>query len=345
MKRVHPNLIRAAALIATAAALTVAGCQNQQIGIAANPFMAPSRVPPPSTRALLPGQAQPYYPGDPLPVMQSNAAEPAAAPAVAPPAEVQLASATEPEMPSATEHLSWTSPRGQTNSPTPALSTPTLRAPAPSSPQLVHPAPSSVATNEPIAIPDDGNSLRFALPESSVAAVEPRPFVPSGLVGLATSQAPPQPIVQSPAMQPMPQLPSPPSAAYAPRPAIDGVAQASYTEPVIPVTAVETSNPWRSPQIPNAFQPPELAPGYSYPPTLAAQSTVAPVTTAALPAMPPTMAPPPVVANTVDVRLRAVPSPPELYAPSMPRIRIPGYESSPPMLTSNDGFRPRTSMR
>jgi hypothetical protein len=29
----------------------------------------------------------------------------------------------------------------------------------------------------------------------------------------------------------------------------------------------------------------------------------------------------------------------------MPRIRIPGYESSPPMLTSNDGFRPRTSMR
>ena len=32
-----------------------------------NPFTAPSRVPPPATRTLLPGTAQPYYPGDPVP--------------------------------------------------------------------------------------------------------------------------------------------------------------------------------------------------------------------------------------------------------------------------------------
>ncbi|MGI9427096.1 MAG: hypothetical protein ACR2NM_00445, partial [Bythopirellula sp.] len=32
-----------------------------------NPFLAPDRVPPPATRTLLPGTAQPYYPGDPVP--------------------------------------------------------------------------------------------------------------------------------------------------------------------------------------------------------------------------------------------------------------------------------------
>ncbi|NOZ38674.1 MAG: hypothetical protein GXP24_00430 [Planctomycetes bacterium] len=32
-----------------------------------NPFLAPNRVPPPATRTLLPGTAQPYYPGDPVP--------------------------------------------------------------------------------------------------------------------------------------------------------------------------------------------------------------------------------------------------------------------------------------
>jgi hypothetical protein len=42
------------------------GCRNQP-GTMNNPFLTPDRVPPPSTRVLVPGTAQPYYPGDPLP--------------------------------------------------------------------------------------------------------------------------------------------------------------------------------------------------------------------------------------------------------------------------------------
>jgi hypothetical protein len=42
------------------------GCRNSNAPLT-NPFLTPDRVPPPSTRTLTPGTAQPYYPGDPLP--------------------------------------------------------------------------------------------------------------------------------------------------------------------------------------------------------------------------------------------------------------------------------------
>jgi hypothetical protein len=45
------------------------GCQTHPTAMT-NPFASPDRVPPPATRTLLPGQAAPYYPGDPLPTMQ-----------------------------------------------------------------------------------------------------------------------------------------------------------------------------------------------------------------------------------------------------------------------------------
>jgi hypothetical protein len=45
----------------------------------------------------------------------------------------------------------------------------------------------------------------------------------------------------------------------------------------------------------------------------------------------------------MDVRLRAVPSPPDPYS-STPRIRLPGY-AEPASVSSNDGFRARTSMK
>jgi len=48
------------------ALVLVAGCRSQTTAMT-NPFMAPDRVPPPATRTLLPGTAQPYYPGDPVP--------------------------------------------------------------------------------------------------------------------------------------------------------------------------------------------------------------------------------------------------------------------------------------
>jgi hypothetical protein len=78
MKRVHPNSNVAGALAALALVGCLGGCRTPSGGIA-NPFLAPDRVPPPATRAILPGQAQPYYPGDPLPVMQSQAAPPSPA--------------------------------------------------------------------------------------------------------------------------------------------------------------------------------------------------------------------------------------------------------------------------
>lgn len=48
------------------ALLLLVGCRTQSTAMS-NPFLSPDRVPPPATRTLLPGTAQPYYPGDPLP--------------------------------------------------------------------------------------------------------------------------------------------------------------------------------------------------------------------------------------------------------------------------------------
>lgn len=53
-------------LLCILALVLVSGCRSQTTAMT-NPFMAPDRVPPPATRTLLPGTAQPYYPGDPVP--------------------------------------------------------------------------------------------------------------------------------------------------------------------------------------------------------------------------------------------------------------------------------------
>jgi hypothetical protein len=72
MNRPHPNQLPAAVAIALLLAATVCGCSGPQTAMS-NPFMSPDRVPPPSTRMVAPGTAQPYYPGDPLPPVQSAA--------------------------------------------------------------------------------------------------------------------------------------------------------------------------------------------------------------------------------------------------------------------------------
>ena len=53
-------------LLASCLVASAAGCRNQSAPLT-NPFLTPDRVPPPQTRVLTPGTAQPYYPGDPLP--------------------------------------------------------------------------------------------------------------------------------------------------------------------------------------------------------------------------------------------------------------------------------------
>jgi hypothetical protein len=72
MKSEHPKSGGEILAIALAALIGGAGCQSQPTAMN-SPFLAPDRVPPPATRTLLPGTAQPYYPGDPLPAMQSDA--------------------------------------------------------------------------------------------------------------------------------------------------------------------------------------------------------------------------------------------------------------------------------
>ena len=59
--RCAPGLLLAITIVATAI-----GCRSQSTPLT-NPFLTPDRVPPPSTRVLTPGTAQPYYPGDPMP--------------------------------------------------------------------------------------------------------------------------------------------------------------------------------------------------------------------------------------------------------------------------------------
>ncbi|MBA3483250.1 MAG: hypothetical protein H0T51_15685 [Pirellulales bacterium] len=59
--RCAPGVLIAITIVASAI-----GCRSQSTPLT-NPFLTPQRVPPPSTRVLTPGTAQPYYPGDPMP--------------------------------------------------------------------------------------------------------------------------------------------------------------------------------------------------------------------------------------------------------------------------------------
>jgi hypothetical protein len=123
MKRIHPNIARIALVAMLIFLSGHIGCKTPTGGVA-NPFLAPDRVPPPATRAVLPGQAQPYYPGDPLPVMQSS---------VAPQAE-----------PTQQAGLAWGSSAEES----------TASKAAPRSGSLV-------SSNENVAIPTDKGDLRF----------------------------------------------------------------------------------------------------------------------------------------------------------------------------------------
>jgi hypothetical protein len=71
MKRLHPNRHDVAVAVLWVA-IGLSGCRGQQTAMT-NPFLSPDRVPPPATRTVAPGTAQPYYPGEPLPSMQSAA--------------------------------------------------------------------------------------------------------------------------------------------------------------------------------------------------------------------------------------------------------------------------------
>jgi hypothetical protein len=176
MKRIHPKLSHAAAVAALAVCSCHSGCRTPSSAVT-NPFLAPDRVPPPATRAILPGQAQPYYPGDPLPVMQSNASPPA----------------------SDTGGLAWSAPTAG-----PAAAAPALAAPRP-----------ALAPESLVAVPADNDSLRFALPQAAepapITPENPAPMPVAETMPAAGSAS--QPVVQAsysePTMQTTEPAPSP----------------------------------------------------------------------------------------------------------------------------------------
>jgi hypothetical protein len=279
MRSIHPKPRQAVALAAAIWFACACGCRNQPSGLP-NPFLAPDRVPPPATRALLPGQAQPYYPGDPLPVMQSSAT-PDGAPGATnnSPAATQFAS---------TDGLNWGAPGAGSGDPrttdprTTGMETLANNSASRSTPRSNEPA---------VAIPSDGDSLRFTLPSPEPVAAAPAAASPAGASAPQPMQLAAAPSVQSvvPATYLAPIPSRQPEAA---------IAQVGATSP-------PSTGPWRIPQL--------------------AQQTSA----ATLGAPTFSMSPP----NSMDVRLRAVPSPsPQPVEPTTPRIRIPGY-AVPPMAT------------
>jgi hypothetical protein len=231
MEQVHPNVSYAATCAMIALALS--GCRSSSNGVAGNPFMSPDRVPPPNTRALLPGQAQPYYQGDPLPAMQSTANQPVTAIAAVP-NEVDSRS-------SSGRTLAWAQPGAAAPSQTPISLAPAATVPQPE-PQTI-----AIASEASVAVPNDADPLRYPLP----APQPPETAAPiASAIPIPTQARPIQPI----AVQP-PQI----------------LLQASYSAPIpsaplLPVSAPTVSSPqlaaspWRSPQVAQAAPPATYAP-------------------------------------------------------------------------------------
>jgi hypothetical protein len=326
MRCFHPHGCAIAALAAFALLATAGGCRSTS-GDLTNPFLAPDRVPPPATHMLMPGQAQPYYPGDPLPVMQSSTA-PTANPVAA--NEKQ----TTPSLSSSGRLLAWSSPNGVAPPATVSATTSSSGA-APSAtgaPTSVWPPPGPpepnalAATGEPaVSIPTDTGSLRFEAAAETVAKV-PAPTIaaqPTSPKSLAPATAP-QNYTVVPASYNAP--------AAAPPVASKNVTPASA---ITPVVTVPMSSAQSGPPTPTSSG---LLPLLGNSPT---QPT-------ALPA-PPSLAPnqvqyaPP--SNAMAVQLRAVPSPPPAVGDPTPLVRMPSYVSPTPSIAAADGFRPRTSMR
>lgn len=321
MNGIHPNLIRAATS-AVFAALLCGGCHSTSSGIANNPFMSPDRVAPPSTRMLAPGQAQPYYQGDPLPVMQSS---------TTPPHANSLTSAEASAARSATgKTLAWNTPASGNPAPAAAAAPNNYvsQVAAPSGTGGTPAAATPIASEAPVAVPIDTSDLRFAMPPAASQNVEP--------VTTAAATAPLQQLQQPTIRAPGAVIPASYNA-----PAAGGL-QPLVGQPQLSSTP-QVESPWRTPQMGQA-----IASSFGQPPSTVQQLQITPppgMQQLQIPAQPvsPVMQPMlPAPTNVVAVQMRAVPSPPQPGDPT-PRIRIPGYEV--PQTAAADGFRPRTSMR
>jgi hypothetical protein len=346
MKRTHPKLQPAAALaLLVIVTSIVGGCRNQQSVGMTNPFLAPNRVPPPATRALAPGTARPYYPGDPLPSMQGAAGTGA----------TQVAT---------------------------AQSERDMQGPDRNDPV---PRPSLAFSNEPsVTIPGDNDELRFPLPKppepepiaaapaadphrtspqrDQVAAVAPSfPVAPAAFfqpasnpTGAADNRIAPENGIANTGLWRSPQIPSPSAAttaqAWPPR-AIGAtiLADAPLSAPIIAGTSPTAALPANfdvrlravpSPALPSVESgaPRIRLPSY----TLPASATGSQIEHAAAIQQAAHFAPNRTGANTLSSggqpqTSQVTPAPPSAFYPTP--------ASDVATLHSRDGFRPRGSTR
>jgi hypothetical protein len=342
MKRPHPKRSRANTFVGTFVLIVAGGCHNQQTALT-NPFMAPDRVPPPSTRAVAPGTAQPYYPGDPLPATHADASAPI------PPVAASLAT------------------------PTPAPTTNAAGAATKSS------GPLAFSNERTVSVPTDSNELRFSLPPPVEVATttQPQPApaaqapaaIPGPASALQTVAQNTRPTV-TPASYTIADAYQPPAANTA-----DPSPTGGWRAPQVPgaTVAANTGNPWIGPyQAP--YQTPATAPQQAA--TVAGPSV--PVTMRAVPS--PTMDtagsdPPRIRFPSYDttpqmVAANGTPQPTGLVAPpgsiqaqgaanspwpapnavpglgpaAVPPVSV-ATQPQPPTVVSPDGFRPRSIMR
>lgn len=174
------------------------GCRNRSTTFT-NPFMAPDRVPPPATRMLTPGTAQPYYPGDPT---QTPAyAQPTyTAPITVPPATGYSPAPVTPSVPAAQPSGGWNTypqpaPASDSRSLTPTYGVRPTSVETPiRSEQNVRDSLGSLPqeSSPAVRVPSDNRQLRFAQasspPESPWAELE------SSRAELAVANIPAQPI-------------------------------------------------------------------------------------------------------------------------------------------------------
>jgi hypothetical protein len=276
MKGTHPNSVLI--VLALSTALNV-GCTQKQLAGVPNPFLAPDQVPPPSTRTIAPGTAQPYYPGDPLPVMQS------AAPGAAPPAVASVAPASVPS--------------------------PNVAAAPMGEPQKI------AFSNEPsVAVPSDESPLRFELPAppepktAPLAATAPQPIAPSG----PTVSNPTSPSAVVPAMyNAQPNGSRPTTAAVPAAAATDPVASGPWRSPQIVSAAPPAYAPATQPNMSPAVAQPAAMPGYGMATT---PTTVPSSMNVSLRAVPSPEPPTPLTSSTPRIRIPGYPAPPVSTSPA-----------------------------
>jgi hypothetical protein len=153
---------------------TTAGCKNQTTGQFTNPFLTADKVPPPSTRVLAPGTAQPYYQGDPAPAgafPQPTIGQPIPG-AAAPPGAAYPGYGTTPPAMSAPPS-GWTTPGYPPQSSIGTGTTDSLAS----------------FSGEAVSVPTDNQALRFNPGSASTASFNAPANNPQSLNSYATAPA------------------------------------------------------------------------------------------------------------------------------------------------------------